>query len=160
MDDGKHILAQLLGGVVGCATLDAPNPRRVIPYTWNVADTFGTILSKSCAVRPSPASSTSGRPVPPQSSTSNFTPLSTFTNWTLCGELSMVRSSGPLVAEENVVANRQTIGNRCRAMAKIHVNPPVIAMLFSEFSTMQVGTIVRSTGSARFGVIQQFVLNA
>jgi hypothetical protein len=33
-------------------------------------------------------------------------------------------------------------------------------MLYSEFSTMQVGAKGRSTGSARFGLSQQFVLNA
>jgi len=41
-----------------------------------------------------------------------------------------------------------------QAMAKIHVNPPVIRMLFYEFSTKQAGAKGRSTGSARFGLSQ------
>src|SRR5712691_3653285 len=55
-----------------------------MPYTWQQPVSLGAKSSNTCAVLPEPASSTTARPDPPQSSTSSRTPSCTVTNCTRC----------------------------------------------------------------------------
>lgn len=88
----QHVLAEAVERVLcGCITGRAPNPRRVIPYTWLWALSFGAKSSNTWAVFPPPARRTIGLPEPPQSRTSNRTSLSTLTNRVTCGDGSFRR---------------------------------------------------------------------
>src|ERR1019366_2734383 len=68
-----------------------------------------------CAVFPEPASSTTGRPVPPQSSTSSRMPSFTVTNCTVCldGSCQGTDSCADSVLVVMAEARRQTSSKRC-----------------------------------------------
>src|SRR5579871_6189640 len=65
---------------------------------------LGAKLSKTWASLPMPARKTSARPLPPQSRTSRFTPSSTVTNCTLCGDESSAGAATSVMNVERQIA--------------------------------------------------------
>src|SRR5712691_1136810 len=84
-----------------------------MPYTWQQPVSLGAKSSKTCAVLPEPASRTTGRPDPPQSSTSSRTPSCTVTNCTRCLDGSCQETDcGADAGASRDASTRQRLGSR------------------------------------------------